>query len=436
MARQKGTRESNLRSSIYQGEDGYWHGRVTMGVRDNGSPDRRHVMSKDRATVTAKVRRLERQRDDGVTIRPGRAWTVEKWLIHWLENVARPSVRYKPYLGYRTAVYQHLIPGLGAHRIDRIQPEHFEKLYARMQARGLRPGTAHQVHRTARTAFGEAFKRGYIARNPVALAKPPRVEDAEVDPFEADEIDRLLTLALRKRNGVRFVIALALGLRQGEALGLKWSRLHEPSKTLEIMKGLQRQTWQHGCDDPHVCGARYHKTKLCPKNCKRHQLTCPPPCPPDCTSHARWCPDRHGGGLVEVEVKSRAGRRGIALPDQLFKLIIEHRELQGREREHAGTEWHGGGWMFAQPNGKPIDPRRDHDEWKALLQEAEVREARLHDARHTAATTLLLLGVPERAVMDVMGWSNSAMVKRYAHVTARLRRDIADRLNSFFWTGK
>jgi hypothetical protein len=47
--------------------------------------------------------------------------------------------------------------------------------------------------------------------------------------------------------------------------------------------------------------------------------------------------------------------------------------------------------------------------------------------------TLLLLGVPERAVMDVMGWSNAAMVRRYAHVTARLRRDIADRLNAFFW---
>ncbi len=89
--------------------------------------------------------------------------------------------------------------------------------------------------------------------------------------------------------------------------------------------------------------------------------------------------------------------------------------------------------MFAQPTGKPIDPRRDHYEWKALLKEADVREARLHDARHTAATSLLLLGVPERAVMDVMGWSNAAMVKRYAHVTARLRRDIADRLNAFLW---
>jgi integrase len=111
-------------------------------------------------------------------------------------------------------------------------------------------------------------------------------------------------------------------------------------------------------------------------------------------------------------------------------LITEHRKLQDCERELAGTEWSEGGWMFVQPTGKPIDPRRDQYEWKALLKEAGVREARPHDARHTAATTLLL-GVRERAVMDIMGWSNSAMVKRYAHVTARLRRDIADRLNAF-----
>jgi integrase len=121
---------------------------------------------------------------------------------------------------------------------------------------------------------------------------------------------------------------------------------------------------------------------------------------------------------------------GLALPDQLFTLIAEHRKLQDRERKHAGTEWHEGGWMFAQPTGKPLDPRRDQYQWKALLDEAGVREARLHDARHTAATTLLLLGVPERAEMDFMGWSNAAMVKRYSHVTARLRRDVADRLNT------
>ena len=187
------------------------------------------------------------------------------------------------------------------------------------------------------------------------------------------------------------MIALALGIRQGEALGLKWPRLDEETKTLQIRKGLQRRTWEHGCDNPHACGAKYHKTKPCKAGCKRHQRPCPPPCPPDCTSHARCCPQRHGGGLVEVDVKSKAGHRGIALPDELFALIMAHCKMQEREREHAGSEWREGGWMFAQTNGKPIDPRRDQYQWKALLAEAGVREARLHDARHTAATVLLLL---------------------------------------------
>jgi integrase len=138
----------------------------------------------------------------------------------------------------------------------------------------------------------------------------------------------------------------------------------------------------------------------------------------------------HHGRAATAYATAQLGRSQKLLSRRF--LIIEHRELQGPKREHTATECHEGGWMLALPNGKPIDPRRDQYEWKALLQEAGVREPRLHDARHTAATILLLLSIPERAVMDVMGWSNSAMVKRYAHVTARLRRDIADRLDSYF----
>jgi integrase len=433
--RAEGTRAPNGASSIYYSEyDGKWHGRVTMGVRDDGKPDRRHIKRKTEAEAIRAVRELESERASGLIRKRGRSWTVEQWLTHWLDTIAALSVRYKTLAGYRSAINVHLIPGLGAHRIDRIQPEHFEKLYVKMQRSGLASGTAHHVHRTARAAFTEAYKRGYVSRNPVALARAPRVEEDEVEPFTAEEIQRVIGAALRRRNGVRFVVALALGNRQGEALGFKWERLNRKRKTLEVRKALQRQTWQHGCTDPHSCGARYHKTAACKDECKRHKRRpCPPPCPADCTSHARWCPKRHGGGLVEVEVKSRAGRRTHVLPDRLFELILLHEQVQLREREHAGTEWHEGGWMFTQPNGKPIDPRRDRDEWKSILAEAGVREARLHDARHTAATVLLLLGVPDRAAMDLMGWSTPAMKQRYMHVTGELRRDIAEQLNRYFW---
>jgi integrase len=437
MARKKrseGTRAPNGASTIYFSEyDKKWHGRVMAGVKDDGSPDRRHIKRATEAEVISEVRRIERERHGGKLRKAGRAWTVERWLTHWLDNIARPSIKYKAYRAYHTAVHHHLIPGLGKHRIDKIEPEHFEKLYAKILATGRKPATAHQVHRTARTAFGEALRRGHINRNPVQLAKAPRVEEDEIEPFEIDDIQRLIKTALTRRNGVRFVLALAVGTRQGETIGLKWSRLNDDTKTLAIAKQLQRRTWEHGCNDPRSCGERYHKTKPCREGCKRHARACPPPCLPDCTSHARWCPRRHGGGLVEADVKSRAGRRGIVLPDQLYELLVQHRATQHREREHAGTVWQEGGWMFTQSDGKPIDPRRDMQDWKDLLSDAGVREARLHDARHTAATVLLLLGVPERAAMDCMGWSNTAMAKRYQHVTAVLRRDIASRLDAYLW---
>ncbi|MGH3349373.1 MAG: tyrosine-type recombinase/integrase [Nocardioides sp.] len=63
-----------------------------------------------------------------------------------------------------------------------------------------------------------------------------------------------------------------------------------------------------------------------------------------------------------------------------------------------------------------------------------VRDARLHDARHTAATVLLVLRVPERTVMSVMGWSSTSMAARYQHVTDPIRQDVADRVGGLIWT--
>ncbi len=72
-------RSANGRSSIYLGGDGKWHGRVTMGVRDDGRPDRRHCEGKTQAEVTAKVRTLEKERDKDRARKPGQRWKVGAW---------------------------------------------------------------------------------------------------------------------------------------------------------------------------------------------------------------------------------------------------------------------------------------------------------------------------------------------------------------------
>ena len=96
----------------------------------------------------------------------------------------------------------------------------------------------------------------------------------------------------------------------------------------------------------------------------------------------------------------------IGLPEPLVQLLREHQRQQNQDREHARQLWRESGHVFTTPTGQPIIPNTDYHRWKALLKSAGVRGARLHDARHTAATVLLVLGVPERTVIGIMGWSS------------------------------
>lgn len=330
-------------------------GRVTMGVRDNGSTDRRTRRRKTQAEAIKAVRKLEQQRDSGKVSKPGRTWKLEKWLNHWLKHIIDPSVRPKTAARYRTDVVEYLIPGLGSHRIDKLQPEHIEKLYAKLQTRKppLSSSSIYHDHATLRTALNEAVRRRHIMENPALIVRPPQLVEPEIVPLTVQEAQRILDVATNRRNGVRFALALAMGLRQGEAIGLKWGDYDKNAGTFTIRRALQRQTWRHGCDDPHTCGAKYHKTKPCRPDCKRHTRDCPPPCSPDCTAHARHCPQRQDGGLVEVETKSQAGRRIVSVPKPLLDWLDRHREQQDTERQDAGELWEEGGWVFTQPIGKP-----------------------------------------------------------------------------------
>ncbi|WP_329054054.1 site-specific integrase [Amycolatopsis sp. NBC_01488] len=428
--RPEGTRAPNGASSIYLGKDGKWHGRVTMGIRDDGKPDRRHVKRKTEAEVIEAVRELERQRDSGRVRKAGRGLTVEQWLTHWVENIAAPTVRLTTMVGYRASVYRHLIPTIGAHRLDKLQPEHLEAAYRKILRKGLKPSTVHLAHRTVRAALNEAVRRRHIAENPARIAKAPRVVEEEIVPFSREEARRLITAAGEIRNGARFIVALSLGLRRGEALGLKWSDVtitwkhgcargeacrrkltaaecpaRRGAGTITVRRSIQQLNWQHGCTPDKPCG---------------HE-------------HGAYCPERFGGGLVVGEVKSRAGRRVIGLPRPVIEALEAHRGQQEDEREAAANLWEEGDWVFATPIGRPTHPTPDNRAWKALLRLAGVRNARLHDARHTAATVLLELKVPLPAVMELMGWSNAAVAKRYMHVNTELVTSVAEQVGAHMW---
>jgi len=121
------------------------------------------------------------------------------------------------------------------------------------------------------------------------------------------------------------------------------------------------------------------------------------------------------------------------LPAALAELLREHRVEQERWRAAARQLWQDDGWVFTLAVGAPLNPNSDYHRWKALLKEAGVRDGRLHDARHTAATVLLVLGVPDRTVMRIMGWSSTAMAARYQHGTDPIRRQVAHQVGGLLW---
>lgn len=399
------SRKPNGDSTIYQDKNGRWHGYVTVGVKDDGSPDRRHVTRKTRPEITKAVRDLEAKRDKGKVPKAGQRWTVESWLTHWVENIAALTVGENTIDGYRVAVYHHLIPGLGAHRLEKLEPEHLERLYAKMQGAGSSAGTAHQVHRTVRVALNEAVRRKAITENPVTIAKAPVLDETEVEPYSVEEVQRLLLEASKVRNTARWVIALALGLRQGEVLGLQWEDVDFEAGVLRVQRGRLRPRYKHGCGDR--CG---RKPGYCPKKINTRRET--------------------------KSTKSKAGKRPIGAPEELMKLLLQHRETQARERLRARDLWVEKGYVFTSEVGEPLNPNTDYHRWKDLLKAAAVRDGRLHDARHTAATVLLILGVPDAVVDAIMGWEpgkSARMRRRYQHLTSPVLRQTAAKIGGLLW---
>ncbi|HEY5881023.1 MAG TPA: site-specific integrase, partial [Nakamurella sp.] len=234
--------------------------------------------------------------------------------------------------------------------------------------------------------------------------RPPRVQVETVHPYPVDEVRAILAAAGRHPNGARWAIALALGLRQGEVLGLTWSDVDLDTGLMSIRASRHRPTYAHGCGG--TCGKA-----------------------------AGWCPIRIQTNRAAGDTKSDAGRRVVGLPPALGELLRAHRTEQERWHEAARQLWQDGDWVFTSAVGAPMNPSSDYHRWKALLKEAGVRDGRLHDARHTAATVLLVLGVPERTVMGIMGWSSTAMAARYQHVTDPIRRQVADQIGGLLWAG-
>lgn len=267
-------RREQGQGSIYQSADGTWHASLRVGRDSAGKRVRRHVQAATRRQAVAKLEVLR--------INSGPVVTVGDWMQTWMGLVER-TLKWSTAKSYRTHV-RYLEP-LADLALSELTTEHIESVYTSLAERGVKGETIQSLHRSVRSCFGEAVKRGLMARNPVLVARPHRPGKAgEIQPLSVDEARAVLGAAAGTRRAARWQIALVLGLRQGEALGLQWADIDLEQATLVVRRALQRRSWRHGCQrDP--CGLQ-----------------------------AWRCPKRHSGGLVTDSPKSATSIRTVALP--------------------------------------------------------------------------------------------------------------------------
>lgn len=375
--------------------DGRWAARISTGYK-NGKRQRRWVYGKTRAAVAGKLAQLQRDQEGGTLSPPGRV-TVSAFLHQWLEDSATQRLRPKTKASYQQIIRLHINPYIGHIPIQKLQPQHLQhwiniltregwkrprtkadEAARRPEKRGISARTAHYARAILRSALNQAMKWGIVPRNVATLITPPRLVRREMTPLQPEQAHRLIEAADAHRLGTLITAALALGLRQGEALGLQWRDVDLDAGTLHIRHALQRidKTW------------------------------------------------------TLTEPKSPRARRTIVLPGIVIASLKTHRTMQLEERLAAGKDWREQGFVFTTANGNPLEPSNLTRVFRALLKAADVPLIRFHDLRHSCATFLLAQGVDPRTIMETLGHSQiSLTLNTYSHVLPNLKRDAAKRMH-------
>lgn len=364
-------RRTNGDGSIFLRQNGLWCGAL---VTPDGK--RKYVYGATRNDVRKKLIALIHSKDAGLFVDAG-GMSVPQYLDRWLSDVVKSSVRPGTYAGYEVNVRLHIKPALARIPLESLTPLHVQTLLNQKLREGLSPKSVRYVHQTLRTALNQATRWGLIARNPAAQVDGPKVERFEISPLTPDEARRFLAAVRGDRLEALYSVALTMGLRQGEALGLRWQDVDLDMGYLRINKQLQRINGQF-------------------------QL---------------------------VEPKTSRSRRTLALPASIVVGLRDHLRRQLEERSTMDSPHDDRGLVFTTNRGRPLDGTVVSHHFHRQLDKAGLAQRRFHDLRHSCATLLLVQGVSPRVVMDVLGHSQIALtMNTYSHVIPELKRDAADRM--------
>lgn len=290
----------------------------------------------------------------------------------WLE-LSSPTLSPTTLREYERLLDRHILPRFGGTKVRSIRAVDLDTFYAHLGRRGGHDGSplsaqsVRHVHALIRRLLNQAVKWNWITTNPATRASPPRISPRDLDLPAPEAIVRLLALADERDPDLCCFLRLAAvtGARRGELCALRWTDFTQSS--LRISRS--------------VYGGRQDE-------------------------------------LGEKDTKTHAVRK-LSLDPETLEFVKTMRSRCRQRARACGVALLGDGFVFtSEPDGSvPWRPGRVTLAFIRLCSDAGVRDVRLHDLRHFAATQLLAAGVPVRTVAGRLGHANAATTLNvYAHV--------------------
>lgn len=357
----------------------YWEARVTVG-RDPGTGRQvqRSFTGKTQAEVRKRMQAAAVAVDEGAYTAPQRM-TVGQWLDVWVRDYLT-GVKASTAENYRYNIRLHIKPALGAVRLADLHPHAVQNFINDL---GLAPTTTALVCGILSGALEKAVELDYIPKNPVRRCELPRQEQKEIHPLNDHQLATLLAVA--KGSSIEHIVIVSLftGLRLSEVLGLTWRAIDFDSGTITVDRQLA----------------------------------------PDAQRKA---------GVLFTTPKSHKARM-VSAADSVLSTLKLQRQRQAEMQLKAGSVWSNpGGLVFTNEIGGPMSQRNIQARFKSLTKAAGLDGVRFHDTRHTYAVNAPRAGDDVKTVQGNLGHATAAFtLDRYGHVTERMRRDSATRMESF-----
>lgn len=361
----------------------YWEARYTEGYDPNtGKQIQRSVSGKTQKEVAQKLKAATAAIDAGTYTAPCKM-TLGDWLDIWFSEYLG-GIKPLTVANYEIQINKHLKPGLGTIRLDNLNPYTIQRFYNGLgngEIAALAPKTVKNIHGVLHKALHQAVLNGYIRTNPADACVLPKIQKPEIKPLEHEQIVALLKSLPDEAYGNLFLVALFTGMRQGELLGLSWDAVDFKNGIITVKQQLQRKD-----------GAYF----LCTPKSGKPRMIAPAPF--------------------------------------VLDALKKEQRKQHENRKNAGSLWENK-WnlVFTDTIGKNLVRRTVDKHFKNIVDNSGLESCRFHDLRHTYAVNSLQAGDDIKTVQANLGHATAAFtLDVYAHVSEKMRRDSANRMQQFY----